>query len=164
MNGKEESPLWSSMLKLIDGDPRIIVMNRTLERSELLALFDASDCFVSLHRSEGFGRGPAEAMYLRKPVIVTNYSGNTDFTLADNSCLVDFSLIPVQEGQYPCHEGQHWADPDVEHAAWYMKRLVSDDAFARELGARGSACIRENFSPQVIGARVESRLKHLGLV
>jgi glycosyltransferase involved in cell wall biosynthesis len=163
INGKDESPLWANMIQLIDGDPRIVIINRTLNRSELLALFETSDCFLSLHRSEGFGRGPAEAMYLGKPVIVTNYSGNTDFTLADNSCLVDFELIPVEKGQYPCYQGQRWADADVEHAAWYMKKLHADSSYASDVGARGRAYIHENFSQHAIGAIYESRLKKLGL-
>jgi glycosyltransferase involved in cell wall biosynthesis len=163
INGKDESPLWAHMIQLIDGDPRIIVINRTLNRSEVLALLDTSDCFLSLHRSEGFGRGPAEAMYLGKPVIVTNYSGNTDFTLANNSCLVDFKLIPVEEGQYPHHQGQQWADADVEHAAWYMKKLHADSAYTSDVGARGKAYIHENFNQRTIGAIYESRLKKLGL-
>jgi len=163
MNGKIDSPLWVSMTQLIDGDPRIVIINRTLNRGEVLALLDASNCFLSLHRSEGFGRGPAEAMYLGKPVIVTNYSGNTDFTLADNSCLVDFSLIQVEEGQYPFHKGQQWADADIQHAAWYMKRLCADEEYARDLGARGKAYIHENFNQRTIGAIYESRLNKLGL-
>src|ERR1700678_3750308 len=145
INGKDESPQWANMIQLIDGDPRIVVINRTLNRSEVLALLDTCNCFVSLHRSEGFGRGPAEAMYLGKPVIVTNYSGNTDFTLADNSCLVNFKLIRVQEGQYPFHQGQQWADADVEHAAWYMKKLRADIVYASDIGGRGKTYTPVNF-------------------
>jgi glycosyltransferase involved in cell wall biosynthesis len=163
MNGIDDSPLWVSMMQLIDNDPRIIVINRTLIRGEVLALLETSDCFLSLHRSEGFGRGPAEAMYLSKPVIATNYSGNTDFTLADNSCLVDYALIPVEEGQYPFHHGQQWADANVEHAAWYMRKLHADNDYARDLGARGRAYILDKFNQRTIGALYESRLKKLGL-
>ena len=43
------------------------------------ALIAACDCYVSLHRSEGFGLTPAEAMVLGKPVIATGYSGNLDY-------------------------------------------------------------------------------------
>ena len=163
MNGKDDSPLWRHMMELIDADPRIVVINQTLSRSEVLALLDVCDSFVSLHRSEGFGRGPAEAMYLGKPVIVTNYSGNTDFTLVDNSCLVEYTLVPVEEGQYPFHHGQEWADASIEHAAWHMNKLHSDSSYAREVGAKGRAYILENFSQEKIGARYESRLKQLAL-
>lgn len=164
MNGDERAPTWKQMLELINGDPRIVIINRTLDRSDVLSLFEMSDCFISLHRSEGFGRGPAEAMYLGKPVIATNYSGNTDFTLPGNSCLVDFTLIPVGEGQYPFHHNQEWADADVEHAAWYMKRLFDDQRYGREIGARGRAFIHENFSQRAIGSRYEARLRELKLV
>jgi len=163
MNGQEQSPLWMSMKALIDGDLRIIIINETLNRHELVALFATSDCFVSLHRSEGFGRGPAEAMLLGKPVIVTNYSGNTDFTLPANSCLVNFKLIDVKEGQYPLYEGQQWADPDEEQASWYMKKLHAESVYARELGAKGKAYIQENFNQRTIGAIYEKRLQKLGV-
>ena len=45
----------------------------------MLSLMASVDCFVSLHRSEGFGLGMAQSMYLGKPVIATGYSGNMDF-------------------------------------------------------------------------------------
>ena len=43
-------------------DPRIHLAVATLEREELLALYGCCDVFLSLHRSEGFGRGMAEAL------------------------------------------------------------------------------------------------------
>lgn len=163
MNGDQQSPLWSKMRDIIAGDQRIIVMNKTIDRDEIIGLFNVCDCFVSLHRSEGFGRGPAEAMYLGKPVIVTNYSGNTDFTLPDNSCLVNYKLIPVDEGQYPFYQNQVWADPDVEHAAWYMKKVFEDHAFSKGIGKRGQEFIHQNFNQDAIGALYAKRLHELGL-
>lgn len=163
MNGDPESLLWTQMMELIGEDKRIVVMNRVMDRDEVIGLFSVSDCFVSLHRSEGFGRGPAEAMYLGKPVIVTNYSGNTDFTLPDNSCLVDYKLIPVEEGQYPFYQSQVWADPDVEHASWYMRKVFEDAGFRSGIGKRGKEFIHKNFSQSTIGSIYAERLRALGL-
>jgi glycosyltransferase involved in cell wall biosynthesis len=163
MHAEGESLHWRRMIELIDGDPRILIVNRTMNREEVLALFDVSDCFVSLHRSEGFGRGPAEAMYLGKPVIATNYSGTTDFTLEDNSCLVNYELVAVEDGQYPFNAGQQWADADATHAAWFMRRLYSDNAYARDLGARARAHMLAHFGQKTIGSNYEARLKKLGL-
>ena len=73
----------------------IVILDSTLSREEMNALTNCVDCVVSLHRSEGFGLLIAEAMYLGKPVIVTNYSGNTDFTRPENSMLVDYRMIPI---------------------------------------------------------------------
>jgi glycosyltransferase involved in cell wall biosynthesis len=163
MNGDPCHPRWKYMSDIIGDDPRINIINKVMTRDEVIGLINDCDCFVSLHRSEGFGFGPAEAMYMGKPVIVTNYSGNTDFTLPDNSCLVDYRLIPVIEGQYVFDRGQVWADPDIEHAAWYMRKLASENEYGTELGKRAAAFIRENHSPTRVGALYYKRLKELNL-
>ena len=41
------------------------------------------DCFVSLHRAEGFGLTMAETMGMGKAVVATDYSGNLTFMDAD---------------------------------------------------------------------------------
>ncbi|MGH9655742.1 MAG: glycosyltransferase, partial [Bryobacteraceae bacterium] len=130
-------------------------------RPELHELMAACDSFVSLHRSEGFGLGIAEAMYLAKPVIATNYSGNVDFTKPDNSCLVDYRLVPVQEGEYLFPEGQVWADPNLEQAAAYMRRLAEDREYANEIGSNAAAFIRRQHSARATGARYARRLKQI---
>src|SRR3546814_19524450 len=102
-------------------------------------LLRCCDCFVSLHRSEGFGRGLAEAMYLGKPVIATRYSGNLDFMDERTAYLVDHELVPVQTGEYPFAEGQHWADADTGQAADYMAALVDAPARGCAIGRDASS-------------------------
>ena len=164
MKADTTSERWLQMIDLIAGDPRIKVVNEVMSRGEVLALIESCDCFVSLHRSEGFGRGPAEAMYLGKPVIVTAYSGNTDFTRADSSLLVDYTLIPVQEGQYVYGEGQVWADADVDHAARLMRQVFEGGPEIAAIASRGEAVIRDEFSNSAVGRNMERRLSELGLL
>lgn len=164
MNADESSESWKRLVCEIGGDKRIRLINETMDKVVLLSLKSECDCYISLHRAEGLGRGPLEAMLLGKPVIVTNYSGNTDYTKPDNSCLVNFSLIPVQEGQYLFHENQVWADPDVEHAAWYMKRLVKDPVFGISLGEKSADFVSAHFSPARCGHLYKQRLKELGML
>ena len=59
------------------------------------------DCYVSLHRSEGFGLTPAEAMYLGKPVIATAYGGVMEFMTPENAYLVDHTMTRVGERASP---------------------------------------------------------------
>src|SRR6185437_16308815 len=59
--------------------PRAQAIYGDLSDNEIKNLIRVSDVFVSLHRSEGFGRGMAEAMALGRPAIATGYSGNLDF-------------------------------------------------------------------------------------
>jgi hypothetical protein len=70
----------------------------------------------SLHGPR-FGPGAGESMYLGKLVIGTAYSGNLEFMDADNSCLVDYRLIPIRKGEYLYDDERfRWAEPDLEQA------------------------------------------------
>jgi glycosyltransferase involved in cell wall biosynthesis len=101
----------------VGGDDRIHLIEKTMSRPEVNGLIAATDAFVSLHRSEGFGFGLAEAMLLAKPAIGTDYSGNTDFLTEATGYPVPYELVPVGAGEYPDHAGQVWAEPDVAAAA-----------------------------------------------
>ncbi len=138
---------------------RVTVIDRVLSDNEMKNLIRCCDCFLSLHRAEGIGRGLAEAMFLGKPVIATGYSGNMEFMTADNSLLVDYRLIPVEPGAYPHWEGQVWADADIEQAAGHMARLVDDPASGRMLGTQASRHLRQHFSYRAAGLRYRARLE-----
>ena len=145
-------------------DPRIIVINEVLDRRRLVGLMKRCDCFVSLHRSEGFGRGIAEALLLEKPVIVTGYSGNMDFTNPQNACLVDYQLVDVGPDEYPHAAGQRWADPDLEQAAEYMRRVVSDPAWGAALAKTGRELVEAQHGVEAVGRRCRARLEGLGVL
>jgi glycosyltransferase involved in cell wall biosynthesis len=152
-------------LKLrVERDERILLITETLSAERVHGLVNCCDAFVSLHRSEGFGRGPAEAMRLGKPVIVTAYSGNLDFTLPNNSLLVPHKLVPLQDGDYPYAKGQFWADPSIEAAATHMRRIADDPDFGHAIGRVAAQFMAQQHSKSAIGARVISRLKEVGAI
>jgi len=140
---------------------RIIIIDKLFSDNEVKNLVRCCDCFVSLHRSEGYGRGMAEAMLLGKPVIATGYSGNLDFMNEENSNLVRFKLINVIEGSYPHAKGQVWAEPDVENAVYYLLRLLDDRDYGRNLGQIARRYIRTNFSYRAIGLKYLNRLNEI---
>jgi glycosyltransferase involved in cell wall biosynthesis len=151
---------WSEIKRLASKDNRIHVLGRTLTRPDLLALYKCCDCFLSLHRAEGFGRGIAEALQLGLHVITTGYSGNVDFCDRSHVDLVDYELVPVEENQYPFGDGQVWANPDVNQAATFMRTLLdktSDASRRRETGGFARDC--QEFSTKVVGARYRKRLQ-----
>jgi glycosyltransferase involved in cell wall biosynthesis len=145
-------------------DSRIFVIDRTLRRNQIDTLMSLADCFVSLHRSEGFGLGMAEAMALGKPVIGTDYSGNTDFLTEKTGFPVSYRLVAVAPGAYPGHEDQVWAEPDVEHAAWLMRQVVGGNGNAAERADAGRRYMAENHSAAAVGRKCRDRLARLGLV
>lgn len=140
---------------------RVVLIKGQLTDLEMKALMWLSDCFVSLHRSEGFGRGISEAMVLGKPVITTGYSGNMDFCTLETAMLVPYDLIPVGPGEYPHWQGQQWADPDVEAAAAHMVALVDDPEIGRKIGNRARAHMLSNFSFLERGTAYSKRCEEL---
>lgn len=119
---------WDALKRLAAQDDRLHIIEQTLSRPALLALYRACDVFVSLHRAEGFGRGIAEALQLGLHVVTTRYSGNVDFCSAPEFAgrvdLIDYRLVRVRPGQYPFGAGQVWANADLNHAARCLRAYV----------------------------------------
>lgn len=153
-----------ALMELIQGCNNIFIINRVLTRIEVYSLLNCTDCYVSLHRAEGFGLGLAEAMFLGKPVIGTNWSGNTDFMNAENSCPVDYQLARVGYDWGPYRADQIWADPDLGQAAGFMRNLVQNPEWRNQIAMKGQQTIRTQFSPQVTGQMMKQRLMELGLL
>jgi glycosyltransferase involved in cell wall biosynthesis len=139
----------------------ITVIDQVFSPDEVLSLMDACDAYVSLHRSEGLGLTMAEAMLMGKPVIATGFSGNVDFMDESNSLLVPYKLVKLGKSIPPYEANLEWAEPSEEHAAQLMRKVYEDQAWARELGARGKASAEANLSLQTAGQKIANRLKEI---
>jgi glycosyltransferase involved in cell wall biosynthesis len=144
--------------------PNVCLSDRMLPRARVNGLISKCGAVVSLHRSEGFGLILAEAMALGRPAIATAWSGNMDFMTTSNSCLVGYELVTLTKthGAYPA--GEQWAEPDLDHAATWMKRLFDDASLRSHIGERARETIRTQFSPEAAGLRYRRRLTYLGLM
>lgn len=140
---------------------QIQIIDRTLSDNEVKNLVRAADCFVSLHRAEGFGRGMAEAMALGVPTVATGYSGNMDFMTPENSWPVAYDLVPVADGEYPQAEGQHWAEPRLADAILHLEQVWLDRSGARAKGERARRDMAAHLSPRACGLRYLERLMQL---
>lgn len=161
---RERNPFrrdMSAIRKEIEGWSNIHLLEQAMSRQEIDSLLLVTDCFVSLHRSEGFGLVLAEAMSLGKPVIMTRWSGNTDYMTSDNSIGVDYQLVELQRDYGPYKAGQVWAEPDIDQAAHWMKKLAGDRDLASEIGARGRQTIQRDLSPCVVGNLIRKRLSEI---
>ena len=159
-SGGEHTPALAELEQIARG-ANIVLIHRLFSRPVALGLIQLCDCFVSLHRSEGFGLGMAEAMLLGKPVIATNYSGNLDFMNSGNSMLVDFRRVEITENHGNYTKGNFWAEPSVDQAASYMRRVFEDRAAAAALGARAKTEMLKTLSLQAAGQRMLERIQEI---
>ncbi|MHB8761284.1 MAG: glycosyltransferase [Coriobacteriia bacterium] len=143
--GGEAGGLLAELLAAAGGDRRIRLITGSMDYRDILALYASCDVYVSLHRSEGLGLGPMEAMSLGRVVIATGWSGNMDYMTAENSLPVECDLVPVvvpPDSPYADvarSEGVSWAEPRIEHAAELMRRIRDDEQLRTRLSGRAAA-------------------------
>jgi glycosyltransferase involved in cell wall biosynthesis len=160
MNSQPDNPAWQALVAACAADQRITLLDRTLDRPVVLGLVKACDAYVSLHRSEGFGRTLAEALLLGKPVVGTNYSGNTDFLTTATGYPVKWTRRELVAGDYPFVEAQDsawWAEPDLAHAAKQMR--AAREAAGSEWALQLPTQVASRFCPAAIGRRMHTVLR-----
>lgn len=140
----------------------IVLVDEVLSRARAYGLIQMCDCFVSLHRAEGFGLCLAEAMLMGKPVVATNYSGNLAFMHSRNSLLVDYTLTEIGTDNPIYKAGNHWAEPSIEHAASLMRYCFENRHEAALLGAAAKAEVEEKLSLKAAGERMAEQLASVG--
>jgi glycosyltransferase involved in cell wall biosynthesis len=142
-------------------DPRIRFLESHLTGAQMNTLIASCDCYVSLHRSEGLGLGMAQAMALAKPVIATGYSGNLEYMNAENSLLVDFKLITLEEDYGVYEKGSRWAEPDIEHAAELMRWVHLHKEESIRLGAIARQSVRATLNPDKTTREILERVREI---
>lgn len=151
------------LLEILSPYHNIYYIDKYLTDDEMRTLLQISDTFVTLHRSEGFGLLPLEAMSLGTPVISTEWSGNMEYMNHMNTALVGYHMIPV-DGQYAGStpgDGLMWADADIDEAAAYMRRMVSDKSWREKLIANGKYTADECYNVTTVAKIMRNRLDFL---
>jgi glycosyltransferase involved in cell wall biosynthesis len=119
---------------LANGDDRIVFITEHLSDLGVEKLVRRANCYVALHRGEGYGINAIEAMSRGVPVIATNFSATTDFFAAVSSqwniCHfpIAYELKPimtVEPGPYP--NGSIWPDPSHDAAVLAMQKVTEND-------------------------------------
>jgi glycosyltransferase involved in cell wall biosynthesis len=158
VNSWQDARGHEQLLRATAGREDIHIVDRFSDSAEKNAILASCDCYVSLHRAEGFGLPLAEAMFLGKPVIATGYSGNLEFMSEHNSYLVAHAELRVGEGSLPYPFNGIWAEPEVDHAARLMREVFEHRDAAAGVGERAAADIRTTHSPEAAGRVMEERL------
>jgi glycosyltransferase involved in cell wall biosynthesis len=138
--------------------PDIHLIEETVAPEVKNAMIAGCDCYVSLHRSEGFGLTMAEAMHYGRPVIATAYSGNLDFMTEENSYLVPHTMVEIGPDADPYPADTKWAEPDLGRASALMRQVFEDPEAAAERGRRAAHGIRRTHSLQTSCESIEARV------
>jgi GT2 family glycosyltransferase/glycosyltransferase involved in cell wall biosynthesis len=162
-NGEHDDHALAQLKAAVQGARNIVLFDSLFSDQQIVSLHNVIDCFVSPHRSEGFGFNIAEAMYFSKPVIATGYSSNMDFMNDRNSYPIDYKLIPIQSwhGPYPPHSV--WAEPSINHLTALLRRVLENREERERKAHEAAHHIRREYSVERCAAAIRQRLEELGL-
>jgi glycosyltransferase involved in cell wall biosynthesis len=159
---RDQHPRIKAMItEAAAADPRILVLDQVMARDEIVSLIRQNDCYVSLHRSEGFGLGMAEAMASGKIVVATDYSGNTDFISEHTGFPVGYTRRALRFGEYMNADGQSWAEPNEQGAAEAMRRAFYDAPERQRRAAAGQVLMKARYGRENVGSLAEARLRQI---
>ena len=119
---------------------------------------------ITFTHGEGFGRPLLEASLSEKPVIVTNWSGHTDFLAKSFSVLLPGSMSSVPKGAFP--EGMYvdkmqWFTVNYPNACRTMMEVFKNHA-KYLIGAKKQSIRSKSFSLDNMTKKLEGILdKHL---
>jgi glycosyltransferase involved in cell wall biosynthesis len=139
------------------GAANIRFETRMFSAPENLALTQCADIVLSLHRSEGFGLVPAEAMCLGRAVVATDFSGTTDFLDAGCGMPIPYRLIPARDprGVFEA-PGAMWAEADIGEAARALAALATDSELRARLGQAAQVAARQRLGSEKLAEAVRS--------
>lgn len=158
INGHRDPLAYERLRWAVRARPDIRLIDGHWHEFEMQALIELSDCFVSLHRSEGFGLHLASAMAAGTPVIATGYSGNLAFMNDEVSFLVPHRLVEVGSGNGPYPAHAVWAEPDVAAAAAFMREVVDRPGHAAARGRAGRDHVLHTLGLTAAAAALEPAL------
>jgi glycosyltransferase involved in cell wall biosynthesis/SAM-dependent methyltransferase len=148
-----------ALAKAVADRPEIHLIEDTITTGMKNAMIASCDCYVSLHRSEGFGLTMAEAMYFGRPVIATGYSGNLDFMTWQNSYLVPYTMVEIGPDANPYPPDKQWAEPDLERASEMMRQVFENPKEAARRGQHAAEDIRLTHSPEATREEIKLRME-----
>jgi GT2 family glycosyltransferase/glycosyltransferase involved in cell wall biosynthesis len=158
-----EPAITRQLTQALRGADNVLVISDLLTDTDMGLLRAACDCFVSAHRSEGFGLNIAEFMALGKPVIATAYSGNLEFFDESVGYPIAHTLTEVEVQAGPYMPYSVWAEPQKESLVEQFRFVYENQQEAWARGAAGARRVREELSAARIGQEMRRRIHLAGL-
>jgi len=161
-----QHPDATEVLREAAKDPRILLISERMSHEDVLGLFECCDVIISLHRAEGLGLIPLEAMSLGKLVVATGYSGNLTFMNEQNSLLVPYRLIePKFDAPFLTRKfagrTAAWGDPDIEAAARLLRWAADNPSVREKLARQAQSDIERRQETAWEGAYIDQMMAHL---
>jgi hypothetical protein len=118
-----------SIRSSISGDlPNVYLIHGELEDKDMNYLYNHGKvkAMYNLTKGEGFGRPLLEFSLVKKPIIVTGWSGQTDFLYMENTCMVGGQIKQI-------HPSAVVKDLLIPESGWFAADLKQAEFYLRDV-------------------------------
>ena len=145
--------------------PNVYLLNGDLTDKEMNELYNHPKvkAMVSLTKGEGFGRPLLEFTTSQKPLLTTNWSGQTDFLDPEFTSLIGGELTPIHPSavnKWLIKEGQ-WMTVDYPQVGGHMRDIFEKYKTYKEKAKRQAYKSRTEFSWEAMRDHLGERLETL---
>jgi glycosyltransferase involved in cell wall biosynthesis len=137
---------------------RIHIIAEEWTEGQMEALAQRGNCYIGLHRGEGWGYPIFDAACRGTPVVATGYAGPADYLDPQWHNIVSYVPVPVNQKFHLYNETMMWAEPDIEQATALLSDVHSHYGFHRERARAGAEQLKNRFSIERVGAMAKERL------
>lgn len=150
--------------------PNVYLLHGDFSNEEMNELYNHPKikAMVSLTKGEGFGRPLLEFSLTNKPIIASNWSGQTDFLNSEYTALVNGSLKPIHKSAQIKDllvEKSQWFAPDLQHTFMMFNDVFTNYKEWRVKGKRQGYYSRTNFSfdkmKEILGAILDKNIPQI---
>jgi len=158
-----------AILKKIDGIkaqvkgklPNVYVLHGELDDKDINYLYNHGKvkAMFNLTKGEGFGRPLLEFSLTKKPIIVSGWSGHTDFLDREYTCQLGGELKDTHPSTHVpgiILKDAKWFSPDLNQAKHYLKDVYEKYDKYQELAKRQAKKSREEFSYENMKALIKT--------
>ena len=98
-------------------------------------------------------------MALDFPVSATDHSASSKFFNPETAWPVNFKFKALEDDNYSKWKHQHWADADINHAAWLMLEVLNNSSELNRRTSNAKKLIDELFNLDNSKNKMLNRLK-----
>jgi len=131
--------------------PNVYLLHGELDDKDINYLYNHGKvkAMFNLTKGEGFGRPLLEFSLAKKPIIVSGWSGHTDFLDREFTCQLGGELKPTHPSTHVpgiILPDARWFSPDLSQAKYYLKEVFEKYEKYQESAKRQAKKSKEEFS------------------
>lgn len=139
------SPEWKDLEHAKGSRDDIILVNEFWPQDLVDSFYRDLDCYLSPHRSEGYGLTVAQALANGVHVIATAYGGPMDFINPSLSDTIPYRLINIgKDPIYPVNA--RWAEPNFDAGADLLRRAFVEREQTRHRAVQAQREVLKKFT------------------